>query len=156
MKKLLFTLIVCLLLMSCNSVKDDVPVQILAESLGKNITDFSNLSEASSDYIKYCMKSDLSLYSEYVVMYPFSGTKYNEIGIFKVKDQDSASDAAKELESYLMFKKSNWDTRYKGEEFSKIEHAKITTCGNYILYTILDEKEQENVIKQFQKELKKE
>lgn len=153
MKKLCILLVFCFLFTACSAVKDDIPVQLLAMSIGKKINGFENLAEASSDYIKYCMNSDLSLYSEYIVLYPFAGTKYNEIGIFKVRDKGEIQNGIQEVEKYLLFKKSNWDTRYMGEEFEKIENAKVTAYGNYILYTILSENEAKTAIKNFKKML---
>ncbi len=153
MKKLLVTAFICLLLVSCTAVKDDMPVQILASELGEEINGFKNLAEASTDYIKYCMNSDLGLYSEYIVLYPFSGTTYSEIGIFKIKNLKEIDKGVDEINGYLKFKKDNWDTRYLGDEFKKIENAKVTTFGKYILYTVLTEDESNKVIKEFKDEL---
>lgn len=139
---------------SCAVAKDTVPVQILAACVGEEIDGFENLAEASTDYIKYCMSSDLSLYSEYIVLYPFSGTEYNEVGIFKVKDEGDVGDGKNEIEGYLKFKKDNWDTRYMGEEFNKIENAKVTSFGKYIMYTILNEDETKEATEKFIKTLK--
>lgn len=155
MKKVCLLLIFCFLFTSCSLVKDDMPVQLLAMAIGEKIEGFSNLAEASTDYIKYCMSSDLSLYSEYIVLYPFSGSKYNEIGIFKVRDKNNLQKGINEVNNYLKFKKSNWDTRYMGEEFKKIETAKIKSCGHYILYTILSESESKSAVRKFEKMLKR-
>ncbi len=155
MKKFCVLLVFILLFSSCAMIKDDMPVQLLAMAIGEKIEGFENLAEASTDYIKYCMSSDLSLYSEYIVLYPFSGTKYNEIGIFKVRDKKDLQKGLKELENYLLFKKSNWDTRYMGDEFKKIETAQVKSCGHYILYTILSENESKSAIRKFEKLLKR-
>ncbi|MBQ8837045.1 MAG: DUF4358 domain-containing protein [Clostridia bacterium] len=154
MKKICFLLVLCILLCSCSSVKDDIPVQILAASLGEEIDGFENMAEASTDYIKYCMNSDLSLYSEYIVLYPFAGTVYNEFGIFKVKDKANLDKGIEEVNNYLAFKKSNWDTRYKSEELNKIEKAKTVNIGRYILYVILGSEDSAEVIEKFKEELK--
>lgn len=154
MKKFCFVLVFCLILASCSGVKDDIPVQILAASLGEEIGGFENMAEASTDYIKYCMGSDLSIYSEYIVLYPFAGTVYNEFGIFKVDDKADLDKGIEEVSNYINFKKENWDTRYNGEEFEKIEKAEVTNCGRYILYTILGDGERKEVINEFKDELK--
>ena len=154
MKAFIVTVFLCAFLTSCTAVKDTVPVQILAASLGEEIEGFENLAEASTDYIKYCMSSDLSLYSEYIVLYTFAGTEYNEIGIFKVKNTSDTKAGAKEAERYLKFKKDNWDNRYRGDESKKIENAKVTVLCNYILYNVLEEKEASMVTKKFQSLLK--
>lgn len=152
MKKLFSIVILSILITSC-SVKKDVPVQIIASSLGEHISNFENMAEASDDYVKYCMNSDMAIFSEYIILYPFSGTEYTEIGIFKISDENKISDGIKIIDGYINFKKENWDTRYMDDEFAKIENAKITSCGPYILYTILDANESKQVIKKFKNQL---
>ena len=153
-KKICSILCLLFLLSSCSKVKTEVPVQILAETVGKEIVGYENLTSASADYIRYCMQSDLSLYEEYVILYPFSGTRYNEFGIFKLKNNNDRAAAKAELEKYLAFKKENWDTRYNANEFSKIQSAKIFACEKYLLYTILSPEEANSVSKAFLQEVK--
>lgn len=155
MQKVFCLLTVCILLVSCGKINDAIPVQILADSLGKEIEGYENLGQASADYLGYCMSSDLSLYEEYIVLYPFAGTIYNEIGIFKLKDDSKKEEGIAEIERYLAFKKENWDTRYRGNEFTKIENATISAKGRYLLYTILSPEESEAVASRFKKELKR-
>ncbi len=137
MKKTIFIIALCIFITSCTTAKDTVPVQIIAEYIGTEINGFENLAEASEDYIKYCMKSELELYSEYIVLYPFAGNTYNEFGIFKVHKEDDIKRGIEEIRGYLAFKTENWDTRYMGSEFDKIKNAKVYSFGKYILYTIL-------------------
>ena len=112
------------------------------------------MPQASRDYLEYCM-GDLEPFEEYIVLYPFAGTEYNEIGIFKIRADIDKQEAQTRLEKYLTFKRKNWDTRYKGDEFAKIENASITSCGRYVLYAILDDAERAAVSKRFQAEIKK-
>ena len=153
MKRICFLLLFGLLLTSCAQVNDAVPVQILADALGEEIRGYADLGQASSDYIGYCMSSDLALYEEYIVLYPFAGTVYNEIGIFKLKDTSQKEDGIAEVKRYLAFKKENWDTRYRSDEFSKIENAAVVCHGRYILYTILSPKESKAVCERFKQAL---
>lgn len=155
MKKICLLLLLCLLFNACAQVNDAVPVQILADALGKEIDGYENLSQASPDYIGYCMSSDLALYEEYIVLYPFAGTVYNEIGIFKLKDASGMENGIAEIKHYLAFKKQNWDTRYRRDELSKIENATIVCEGRYLLYTILSPEEGKAVCKRFKEELKR-
>ena len=155
MKKTSAIFLVCLLLFSCSPVKTTVPVQIIAGCLKERIEGFEHLSEASEDYIKYCTQGDLSAFSEYIVLYPFSGEKYNELGVFKVSDTHNVDDGVSVIRKYLSFKKSNWDTRYNGDEYNKICNATITTQGKYILFTILSDEDSKTTIKLFKKLLKK-
>lgn len=151
---LLLALLLLLCLLSCESVREDIPVQLLADTVGTKIEGFSHLSQASTDYIRYCMNSDLSLYDEYLILYPFSGTAYNEIGIFKLAAGANGEKALSEIEGYLNFKKKNWDTRYNADEYGKIERARIVRHGRYFLYTILSQAERDAAEKAFSDALK--
>ena len=155
MRKLCIAVIFCMFFSGCASYKNDVPVQLIATTLCKKIEGSENLAEASPDYIKYCMDSDLSLFSEYIVLYPFAGIEYNEIGIFKVKSLDDIKAATAEIDRYILFKKSNWDTRYLNDEFKKTDNSKPIICGNYIFYTILSKEESNAAINIFEKLIKK-
>lgn len=144
MKRLLSLCLACLLLLSlaaCQSVRDDVPVQVIADTVGCKIEGYTHLSPASDDFIRYCMKSDLSLYEEHLVLCPFSGSVYNEIGIFKLLPDADRASALSELETYLAFRKSNWDMRYNADECVKIEHARVVTCGRYLFFAVLSDAE---------------
>lgn len=153
-KFILFFLTLLMLLPSCTKIRDDIPIQLLAQSVGEEIKGFENMAQASRDYLEYCM-GDLEPFEEYIVLYPFAGTEYNEIGIFKIRADIDKQEAQIRLEKYLTFKRKNWDTRYKGDEFAKIENASITSCGRYVLYAILDDAERAAVSKRFQAEIKK-
>ena len=153
MKRLLAIFIFCCILVSCTA-KEDMPVQILAQELGEEIENFDNLAEADDDYIKHCMNSDLSLYSEYIVMSPSQGDAYNEFGIFKVKDMNDINKGIEEVKKYLNFKKENFDAKYSTDEYKKIENAKVTRFGKYILFTALNEAESKEVEKEFRDKLR--
>lgn len=143
MKRLLSLCLVCLLLPSLAAcgVRDDVPVQVIADTVGCKIEGYAHLSSASDDFIRYCMKSDLSLYEEHLILCPFSGSAYNEIGIFKLTPDADRSRALSELEAYLAFRKLNWDMRYNADECVKIEHARVVTCGRYLFFAVLSDSE---------------
>ena len=61
MKRLLVLCLAVFLLFpltACQRIRDDVPVQIIADAVGSKIEGYANLSAASDDYLRYCMKSD--------------------------------------------------------------------------------------------------
>lgn len=144
MKRLLFVCLVCLTLFSlagCGAVRDDVPVQVIADAVGNAVEGYMHLSPASDDFIRYCMKSDLSLYEEHLILCPFSGSSYNEIGIFKLTPDADHEKALSEVHAYLAFRKANWDMRYNADECSKVERARVVSCGRYLFFTILSDAE---------------
>ena len=143
MNRLFSLCLVCLLLLSfaACSVRDDVPVQVIADTVGCKLEGYAHLSPASDDFIRYCMKSDLSLYEEHLILCPFSGSAYNEIGLFKLAADADREEALSELDAYLAFRKSNWDMRYSADECVKIEHARVVSCGRYLFFAILSDAE---------------
>ena len=144
MKRLLSVCLVCLTLFSlagCGAVRDDVPVQVIADAVGNAVEGYMHLSPASDDFIRYCMKSDLSLYEEHLILCPFSGSSYNEIGIFKLTPDADREKALSEVHAYLAFRKANWDMRYNADECSKVERARVVSCGRYLFFTILSDAE---------------
>lgn len=152
MKRLLvLCLAVCLLLplAACQRVRDDVPVQIIADAVGSKIEGYANLSAASDDYLRYCMKSDLSLYEEHLLLCPFAGHVYNEIGIFKLMPEADREQALSELQGYLDFRTANWDMRYKADECTKVEHARVLARGRYCFFAILSDAERTAAEKAF-------
>lgn len=152
MKRLfVLCLAVCLLLplAACQSIRDDVPVQIIADAVGSKIEGYANLSAASDDYLRYCMKSDLSLYEEHLLLCPYAGQVYNEIGIFKLTPDADREQALSELQGYLAFRTANWDMRYKADECAKVEHARILTRGRYCFFAILSDAERAAAEKAF-------
>lgn len=148
---LAFFLSLCMLctLTACGSVRDDVPVQLIADAVGGKIDGYENLSPASDDYLRYCMKSDLSRFEEHLLLCPFAGNVYREIGIFKLAAGADRASALAELRGYLAFRAANWDMRYKAEECEKIKHARLVTRGRYCFFAILSDAERAAAEKAF-------
>lgn len=141
----------CLLFTSCESIADEMPIQLIADTVGEAVEGYECLSPASVSYIRYCMNSDLSLYRQYLVLYPFSGTVYNEFGIFILNDTADKAAAQKEIKNYLKFKKENWDMRYGATDYEKIEHPLLFSHGRYLFYGILSERDKQAVKQKLKK-----
>ena len=95
------------------------------------------------------MKSDLTLYEEHLLLCPFAGQVYNEIGIFKLMPDASREQALSELQGYLDFRTANLDMRYKADECAKAEHARVLVCGRYCFFAILSDAERAAAEKAF-------
>ena len=152
MKRLLVLCLAVFLLFpltACQRIRDDVPVQIIADAVGSKIEGYANLSAASDDYLRYCMKSNLTLYEEHLLLCPFAGQIYNEIGIFKLMPDADRAQALSELQGYLAFRTANWDMRYKADECAKAEHARVLVCGRYCFFAILSDAERAAAEKAF-------
>lgn len=127
-------------LVSCNTVSADVPVQVIADRVGSQLEEYPQLSAASDDYIRYCMKSDLSLYEEHLLLCPYAGNNYTELGIFKLTADADRDAACAELKRYLAFKEENWDMRYRADDFVRVAHARVLVHGRYCFFAIVSDK----------------
>ncbi len=67
----------------------------------------------------------------------------DEIGVFRVRDEgDNIKRATTVIKDYLKAQTLTLGEQlplYNPDELPKLDNAKVTVCGRYILYTILDE-----------------
>jgi hypothetical protein len=122
--------------------KDDVAVTVLSDAGVKKISHSSNLNTASDEFMMFFLNVDSSLYSECKVMTPMGSTSIDEFGIFKAASIEHVAKIEEALSSYLANRVATWDTRYSQEEKPKVDGAKVTIYGNYVIYTILSAEEQ--------------
>lgn len=149
MKKILSAFLVILMLFSAfvscaNEIeyKDDVQVSTLVEAGKKQISLASNLTAASEEFMTFFLNVDASLYTECAVMTPAGSTAIDEFGIFKAANAEDAGKIEAALNTYLASRVATWDTRYSQTEKPKVDGAKTTVFGNYVIYTILSAEEQ--------------
>ncbi len=130
---------------SCGSkveFKDDITVATLVQAGKKQISLSSNLTDASDEFMTFFLNVDASLYTECVVMTPAGSAAIDEFGIFKASSAEDAAKIEASLKTYLASRVATWDTRYSQAEKPKVDGAKTTVYGNYVIYTILSSKEQ--------------
>ena len=148
MKKILALIIAVAALLSftaCNKAveyKDDVAVSALSDAGMKQISLSSNLNTASDEFMMFFLNVDSSLYTECAVMTPMGSSSIDEFGIFKAANAEDAAKIEAALSTYLASRVATWDTRYSQEEKPKVDGAKTTVYGNYVIYTILSAEEQ--------------
>ncbi|MBQ1934132.1 MAG: DUF4358 domain-containing protein [Clostridia bacterium] len=150
MKKIILAFLVIAMLftslISCGGAveyKDDVSVTALADSAVKKISLSSNLNAASDEFMMFYLNVDASLYTECKVMTPMGSASIDEFGIFKATDAEAAEKINAALSTYLAGRIATWDTRYSQAEKPKVDGAKTTVYGNYVIYTILSSEEQD-------------
>ena len=89
--------------------------------------DYQLLLDAVSDYcIHLSEQSDMNI---------------DEIGIFHVKNSGDVKKVKAIVEDYVSAKKLRMTSlleSYNPDELPKLDAAKVTVCGSYVLYTILD------------------
>jgi hypothetical protein len=98
--------------------------------------DYVSPSAWGEDYADY-----LELVSDYVITVSAeSDMNVDEMGIFHVKNPKDAAKIKSFAETYLEAKKLRMAPlleSYNQAELPKLECAKVTVCGSYVLYTIL-------------------
>ena len=153
MKKLLSAFLVITMLftvlVSCGgeiTFKDDVSVAALADAGKKHISLASNLTNASDEFMTFFLNIDADLYTDFAVMTPAGSSSIDEFGIFKASSAENVANIENALKTYLTGRVATWDTRYSQTEKPKVDGAKVTVYGNYVIYTILSAEEQGNFL----------
>ncbi len=149
MKKILSAFLVIVILLSAFvscakeiEYKDDIQIATLVEAGKKQISLSSNLTDASEEFMMFFLNVDSSLYLECAVMTPAGSSSIDEFGIFKAVNAEDAAKIEMALNTYLASRLATWDTRYSQTEKPKVDGAKTTVYGNYVIYTILSAEEQ--------------
>ncbi len=90
--------------------------------------DYTILLEAVSDYrIVISDRADMNI---------------DEIGVFHVENSSDVRDVERIVKEYLTAQQTRYKDllqSYNPDELPKSENGKVTVCGQYILYTILDD-----------------
>lgn len=153
MKKIFSAFLVLIMtfstLISCGgevSYKDDLSVTALADAGKNEISLASNLTNASDEFMMFFLNVDASLYSECTVLTPAGSSSIDEFGIFKASSAENVANIENALKTYLAGRVATWDTRYSQTEKPKVDGAKVTVYGNYVIYTILSAEEQGNFL----------
>ncbi len=66
----------------------------------------------------------------------------DEFGVFHVKNPDQVSEVKSIVDSYIATQQLRLPSildMYNPDEIPKVENAKVLVCGNYVLYTILND-----------------
>jgi len=150
-------LLIFALLTACggDKVKDDVPVSDISEAMTSAIGAGDNLAVRDNNYIAHMIGLDSDSYADCIVMTNNIGTSVDEYGIFKAADSKQAKTIADTLQSYIdMAKTDSLRFSYTPEELPKVEGAKVTTVGNYVMYSILSDANRASVLTAFESILK--
>ncbi len=101
---------------------------------------FINGSDWGDDYEKLVN----ALADRQILLSESSDTNIDEVGVLRIQSGKSVSDARAIVEDYLAAKKLRMKPlleSYNPNEIPKLDQARVTVCGQYILYTILSAEE---------------
>ena len=156
LKKLLALLLIAAtlitLLAACGgSSEKDVPVADLASAVEKAIGN-SGMVDPGDSYVKGYMKRSAEELGDYTIRKTVVGTSIDEFGVFRAGKLTTA-ELKSMIEAYLKLLQDAW-MNYQPEEKPKLDGARITVEGSYVLYTILDDADSEAAVKALKAALK--
>lgn len=139
----------CLLgsLVACGgSWKDDVQTSALGVTITKALPVGDGWATVNDGYISSSEWGEdyqvlLDAVSDYCIQISEqSDMNIDELGVFHVTSSGDVSKVKAIVETYVSAKKLRMTSlleSYNPDELPKLDAAKVTVCGNYILYTIL-------------------
>jgi len=132
-------------------VKSPPTAAKLAETFDGLLSTAENLSAMDEEYLLYMMEIDPTGVDDWIVKVQTSGTQVDQYGIFVADDADQARSLAAVLQGYLDRTEESWaQFNYLPDELPKLEKAKVVTAGNYVLYLIAADSEQDACIRAFE------
>ncbi|MBR5880554.1 MAG: DUF4358 domain-containing protein [Clostridia bacterium] len=138
-------MLLCLVmsLNACSSVRDDVPVSELTSAVLGAVSTQGGFTAADADYVslEFANASVIdSNVSEWMICASTSSQTVDEFGIFHVKNGGDVGAVKAEVQDYvsaLQVKLEVYLDMYDPAEKTKLENARVTVYGNYVVYAIL-------------------
>ena len=166
-------ILVCLLLAlsmvslaSCSGQwKTDVAVDTIANKLKDAARVLDGWENADSDYISASnwgddYKEQMEKVEEYrILISSNSANNINEMGIFRLNSANNAKAFKGFVDAYLdtyTLRMTPILEAYNQTEILKLNNAKVTVCGTYVLYTIVSDSNTSAVHRAFEDMLKAE
>lgn len=138
------------LLCSCTKKSeyiDDLPCDELARSLSKVASVADGYLEHGEEQIKFFF-NDTKLQDDFSILYSAKVKDINEIGAFHCPDKESAEKLLEIVEEYLDEMEETQESfimGYAPMEIAKLDEAEARRYGNYVIYAILDTKQQKEL-----------
>ena len=145
MKKFAFLLVLSIIIFSstsCNRPQylDNIACKELSE-IAINVCDDGNeYVSYDEDYISFFLR-DPSICNDFCIIYSVEAEDINEFGIFHAATDEYAAMILEEIEEYLRSMKEEqraFISSYAPEELSKLDSAKASLLGRYVVYSISD------------------
>ncbi len=129
--------------------REDLAASDVLDTVKAAATEGDDYRDTSSGYINGSAWGEdyqafLDSLTDYRIILHKDPTKCSdEIGVFRVRDEgDNIKRATTVVKDYLKAQTLSLGEQlplYNPDELPKLDNAKVTVCGRYILYTILDE-----------------
>ncbi len=147
----LISAVLCLILLlslaACSKdYRDDLKASELASAIEKAAPAEGGYAAAESDFADFNMKGITDICDEYVIKLSSADTDMSEFGVFHAKNPTDAKKISDICQKYLDKTLANYNPDYLPEEYPKIQNAKVTVYGNYVVYTMLTETERAEAV----------
>jgi len=140
------------LLVSCGDGREkDVSAAELADAVEKAIGK-SDMKDPGESYVKGYMKRSAEELGDFAIRKTVVGTSIDEFGVFKAGSMSTA-ELRSMLEGYIKLLQDAW-MNYQPDEKPKLDGARITVQGGYVLLTILSDSDSDAAVKAFKAALK--
>ncbi len=128
---------------SSSSYLDTFSTTEIYDRVDDSFTTVGGTRTLDDDVILEFTDKDLPYLIDYTVVKAKNAKNINEIGIFKVQD-GKAKDLKNIIQKYVEDKQQLYRSMdYFPEEVEKIDFAKVSVMGNYVVYSFLNEKDTE-------------
>ncbi len=164
LKKIIF-IIICLcvfirIFTSCSQEEysDSLSCSELSNALSREISvPEGEFSQYTTEELKFFFPNQ-SIYTEAYIIYSADSTDIAELGILRASDEESAKTLYEEVKSYiknLQEQKQEFLRNYAPNELQKLNSAQARRYGSYVIFTVSDSSEQNNVFEKADKLLSK-
>lgn len=156
----LFTIIALVSCSGSEKYKDDVSLDSLREAVINAVPESNGYTLMGNDYVslEFSKASDITENtSGYCIFASTTSSNVNECGIFIVNgDKSKVKVAVEEYLNSQVSKLRSMLQMYSESELAKLDEAKVTVYGNYIVYTIFSKEQTDAAQKAIENLLKAE
>ena len=149
MKKIVFLIFVCVILTACQSnanVNNTVQISDIEDIFSENLSSDIGYCDVSI-YYRDNYFSDIINIEECKIYTSNDSTNFDEFGIFRFADENSARKARGMIKQYLNDSRNEFENGiiYNIQEYPKFQNADVKLYGKYLIYTILSPEKTEKI-----------
>lgn len=126
----------------------DVRCRELCELATDDMQGDKEYSEYGDEFLKYELGEHAQAATDSCILYSTRVDDIDEIGIFFAEDDEDVKDIAKDCKAYIEDMQDNkraFISSYAPSELPKLDKAEVRIYGNYVVYSILDADDTENI-----------
>ena len=113
-------------------------------------------AEYGDEFLRYELGENAQGAKDICIVYSVGVEDIDELGIFFAEDEDEVKDIAKDCKAYIedmQEHKRAFISSYASNELPKLDKAEVRIYGNYVVYSILNRNEAENIYNKIEERL---